>query len=222
MNQSDILDMGWSELQNGSRLFGLPFPKNPHNKKSTEPTVSKPKHSSNQTHPGHSSKSGSVWKPILTDRNGKQSSTHHVKMMSFWISEPFLCKVFPSILLHLIKPTSVLRTCLRRKKQLRRITPFPMMSKPTKGSRYLQGTVAWWFGANWNAHHKHNMQQQQQQQRCTSPSAAALLLCIQTSHMRGCVGSGGVARSFMRTKVNSATRPSVQKCANQWWSICTF
>lgn len=28
MNQADILDMGWSELQNGSRLFGLP-----HNKK---------------------------------------------------------------------------------------------------------------------------------------------------------------------------------------------
>lgn len=81
-------------------------------KKSTEPTVSKPKHSSNQTHPGHSSKSGSVWKPILTDRNGKQTSTHHSKMMSFWISEPFLCKVFPSILLHLIKPTSVLSTCL--------------------------------------------------------------------------------------------------------------
>lgn len=72
-----------------------------------------------------------------------------------------------------------------------------------------RATVAWWFGANWNAHHKHNMHLSVRSSGC---------LVIQTSHMRGCVGSGGVARSFMRTKVNSATRPSVQKCANRWWS----
>ena len=73
----------WVNLMNSEIEASSPFSfQRMLTRNSTEPTVSKPKRSSNQTHPGHSSKSGSVWKPILTDRNGRQTSTLHSRMMS--------------------------------------------------------------------------------------------------------------------------------------------